>query len=114
MARILSQNARLVRRMGSQVIEGVYIPGCNHSRLRPKFYDSLGLWQGTINIQLPLETDESLMLPNERVPGVDQIDLDTNQDFLVRRCRLKGTSGYQILPIDKRTGEPRPEQYQRR
>lgn len=47
------------------------------------------------------------MLPNERVPGVDQIDLDANQDFLVRRCRLKGTSGYQILPIDKRTGEPR-------
>jgi hypothetical protein len=93
--------------MRSQVLEGIYVPGCNHSGFRPKFYESLGLWQGTINIQLPPETDESLMLPDQRVSGVDQIDLDANQDFLVRRCRLKRASGYQILPIDKKTGEPR-------
>ncbi len=82
--------------------EDVYVPGCNHSGLRPKFYESLGLWQGTINFQLPRGTDEPLILPNKRVPGLDPIDLSANQDFLVRPCRLKGGSGYQILPMIRR------------
>jgi hypothetical protein len=92
-------------KMGSRVVSGFYISGCNHSGLRPKFYESLRLWKGTINIQLPPETDESVILPNKRVPGLDPID--SNQDFLVRPCRLKGGSGYQILPIDKTTSVPR-------
>lgn len=81
--------------------------GVNHSRFRPKFYESLGLWQGTINIQLSTETDERVIVPNERVPGQDPIDFDANQDFLIRPCRLKGVAGYQVLPIDKTTNEPR-------
>ena len=93
--------------MGSQFVKGTYVPGANHSRLRPKFYELLGLWQGTINIQLPTETDEAILIPNERVPGRDPIDLDSNQDFLIRPCILKGFAGYQILPIDKTTSEPR-------
>jgi hypothetical protein len=93
--------------MGSKMVRGVYVFGCNHSGLRPKLYESLGLWRGSINIQLPQETDESLILPNERVQGLDDIDLSANQDFLIRPCRLKGASGSQILPIDKTTNEPR-------
>jgi hypothetical protein len=93
--------------MGSQVVEGVYVDGAGHSRCRPKFYESLGMRQGSINIQLTAEKYDSLALPINRVQGVDQIDLEANQDFLVRRCRLKGTRGYQILPIDKTTCEPR-------
>jgi hypothetical protein len=93
--------------MGSRVVRGIYVPGHNHSGLRPKFYESLGLWKGTINIQLLPETDESLILPNERVPGLDPIDLNENQDFLIRPCRLKSGSGYQILPINKTTSQPR-------
>jgi len=89
------------------MVSGIYVCGCNHSGLRPKFYESLGLWRGTINVQLPQETDESLILPYKRVPGLDPIDLDAHQDFLIRPCRLKGFSGYQILPIDKTTGLPR-------
>jgi hypothetical protein len=93
--------------MSSQRVRGFYVSGHNHSGLRPRFYESLGLWRGTINIQLPRETDESLILPNQRVPGLDPIDLDANQDFLVRPYSLKGDRGYQILPIDKTTSEPR-------
>jgi hypothetical protein len=61
--------------------------------------------QGTINIQLPPESDDRLLVPNKRVPGCDPID--ENQDFLIRPCTLKGISGFQVLPIDKITGEPR-------
>jgi hypothetical protein len=89
------------------VVSGVYVAGENHSRFRPKFYESLRLWQGTINIQLPAETDERVIVPNERVPGHDPIDLNANQDFLIRPCRLKGVAGYQILPIDKTTNAAR-------
>ena len=39
--------------------------------------------------------------------GQDEIDVTANQDFLIRRCKLKGINGYQILPIDKTTNEPR-------
>jgi hypothetical protein len=93
--------------MGSKLVRGVYVPGCNHSPLRPLFYASLGLWQGTINIQLPKEICKTLILPNKRKEGVDPIDLNANQDFLIRRCRLKAVKGYQILPIDKTTNAPR-------
>jgi len=65
------------------------------------------MWQGTINIQVPAETDEPLLIPNKRIPGRDSIDLDSNQDFLIRPCKLKGVVGLQILPVDKATGEPR-------
>jgi hypothetical protein len=65
----------------------------------------LGLRRGTINIQLPAETDGRFLIPNERVPGRDPIDV--NQDFLIRPCKLKGVVGYQILPIDKATADPR-------
>src|ERR1700688_926606 len=91
--------------MASKIVKGIYVHCLNHSRKRPNFYKSLGLHQGTINIKLPEETDESLILPNRRVQGVDLIDVE--QDFLIRDCRLKGFEGYQILPIDKKTGEPR-------
>lgn len=37
----------------------------------------------------------------------DPFDLDANQDFLIRPCKLKGVHGYQILPIDCVTGDPR-------
>lgn len=51
--------------------------------------------------------NEWLIFPNKRKEGLDPIDLNANQDFLIRRCRLKGVEGYQILPIDKTTNEPR-------
>jgi CTP-dependent riboflavin kinase len=91
--------------MISKLVRGIYTSGCNHSGQRPKFYESLGVWRGSINIQLPQGTNESLILPNKRVLGIDPIDV--NQDFLIRPCRLKGVTGYQILPIDKATSEPR-------
>ena len=93
--------------MVSKLVRGVYVSGCNHSPLRPLFYASLGLWQGTINIQLPKDISESLIFPNKEKEGLDPIDLNANQDFLIRRCRLKGVEGYQILPIDKTTSAPR-------
>jgi CTP-dependent riboflavin kinase len=83
------------------------VSGLQHSQFRPKFCQDLGLWQGTINIQLPAATDESILIPLDKIPGRDPIDFDSNQDFLIRPCKLKGISGYQILPIDKTTGEPR-------
>jgi hypothetical protein len=85
-------------------VRGRYIGGCNHSVHRPLFFKSLGLWQGTINIQLPPDTDTSLVTPREKVVGLDPID--ASQDFLIRPCRLKGVAGYQVLPIKKGTGEP--------
>ena len=91
--------------MASVFVRGAYVTGCNHSKYRPKLYEYLGSWQGTINIQIPAETDERLLLPTERISGRDLIDSD--QDFLLRSCKLKGVVGYQILPIDKLTGEPR-------
>lgn len=81
--------------------------GSNHARLRPKFYEHLGLWRGTINIQLASDIDESVLIPNQRVLGRDPFDFSENQDFLIRLCRLKETPGYQILPIDKTTSVPR-------
>jgi hypothetical protein len=93
--------------MGSKSVRGVYVSGANHSPLRPMFYKSLCLWQGTINIQLPAETDEYFIVPNERTEGLDPIDLEANQDFLIRVCKLRGVDGYQILPIDKTTKAPR-------
>jgi hypothetical protein len=92
--------------VSSKTLKGVYTNGSNHSGRRPLFYKSLGLYQGSINIQLPQDTDESSILPNERVTGLDPIDLNANQDFLIRSCRLKGVEGYQILPINKTTKEP--------
>jgi len=93
--------------MSSKLIKGWYIQGCKHSSLRPLFYQSLGLWPGTVNIKMLGDTGESLILPNERIKGLDLIDLQANQDFLIRACRLKGVEGYQILPIDRTTSEPR-------
>lgn len=93
--------------MGSKFVRGVYVSGANHSRFRPKLYEHLGMWQGTINIQLPAETDEGVLIPDKRVPGCDPFDLSAHQDFVIRPCRLKGVFGYQILPIDKTTSEPR-------
>jgi hypothetical protein len=93
--------------MPSKFLKGTYVSGCGHSKHRPKFYESLGLWRGSINVQLATGTDEKWMLPNQRVPSCDPIDFEANQDFLVRTCRLKGVTGYQLLPIDKTTGVPR-------
>jgi hypothetical protein len=93
--------------MASKVVKGAYVLGCSHSGRRPKLYDSLGLYRGSINIQLPQGTDESSIIPVLEVPGLDSFDLTENQNFLIRRCRLKGVEGYQILPIDKTTGKPR-------
>jgi hypothetical protein len=93
--------------LASKFVRGQYVPGWNHSRFRPNLYRHLGMWQGTINIQLPTETDDRILIPVERVVGDDQVDVRSNQDFLVRRCKLKGTNGYQILPIDKTMNVPR-------
>ena len=92
--------------MSSKFVRGFYVVGCNHAGFRPPFYKSLGLWQGSINIQLPHDTNESLIVPRERRAGLDPIDLRANQDFLIRACRLKGAEGYQVLPIDKTTNKP--------
>jgi CTP-dependent riboflavin kinase len=91
--------------VSSVLLRGIYKSGCGHSKYRPKLYETLGLWPGTINIQLPVETDERFLLPTERVPGRDPID--SEQDFLIRACKLKGIIGLQMLPIDKTTGHPR-------
>jgi CTP-dependent riboflavin kinase len=93
--------------LASQFVKGRYVSGWNHSRFRPNLYRRLGTWPGTINIQLPADTDERILIPNERVIGHDQIDANSNQDFLVRRCKVKGILGYQILPIDKTMSVPR-------
>lgn len=89
--------------MASRVVRGVYVNGSNHSPLRPKFYKSMGLWQGSINIRLPAEIDESLIIPKKRVEGLDPIDAD--QYFLIRPCKLKDRRGFQILPVKKSTGD---------
>jgi CTP-dependent riboflavin kinase len=96
--------------MASKLVRGTYIrDGNKHSKLRPKLYQRLGMYQGTINIQLPAEIYALLPLPNQRVPGLDPIDSPTqhNQDFLVRRCKMNGAEGYQVLPVHKTSGEPR-------
>jgi hypothetical protein len=62
--------------------------------------------RGSINVQLAGGIDENWILPNRRVPGCDPIDFESNQDFLIRPCHLKGVAGYQILPIDKTTCAP--------
>jgi hypothetical protein len=89
----------------SRFVKGRYVDGFRHSAMRPKLYQHLGLWQGTINIQLSHDAGEDVLIPNEIVPGLDPIDV--NQDFRIRACNLKGVAGYQILPIDKQTGAPR-------
>src|ERR1700684_3034717 len=71
------------------------------------FYKSLGTRQGTINVRVLTPVDPSVLLPNHRITGTDQIDIHHHQDFLVRECCLRGGRGYQILPIKKTTGEPR-------
>lgn len=73
--------------------------------MRPKLYQHLGLWQGTINIQLSHDTADDVLIPTEIIPSFDPIDI--NQEFRIRACSLKGVSGYQILPIDKLTGAPK-------
>jgi hypothetical protein len=93
--------------MPSILIRGVYTTGARHSALRPKFYKSLGTRQGTINVRVLTPVDPSVLLPNHRITGTDQIDIIHHQDFLVRECCLRGVKGYQVLPIDKTTGEPR-------
>lgn len=94
--------------MSSKFVKGTYrSSGSKHSEKRPKLYKSLGLRQGTINIKVPENTEEWIIIPNVRKEGCDQFDVDENQDFLLRSCRLKGVGGYQILPIDKTTGTPR-------
>jgi hypothetical protein len=93
--------------VSSKLVRGTYTGGAHHSERRPQFYKLLGLRQGTINMQLPQDTSASLILPNKRIRGLDQFDLEHNQDFLIRRCVLKKVEGYQVLPIDKTTGEPR-------
>lgn len=93
--------------MSSKFVRGYYVSGCNHSGSRPLFYKSLGLCKGTVNIKLPEDTSESLIIPSERREGLDPIDLEAKQAFLIRACRLKGVDGYQVLPIDKTTNEPK-------
>lgn len=96
--------------MASKLVRGTYIrDGNKHGKLRPKLYQRLGMRQGTINVQLPAEIYDRLPLPNQRVPGLDPIDSPSqhNQDFLVRRCKMNGEEGYQVLPIHKMSGEPR-------
>jgi hypothetical protein len=88
------------------MVKDGYASGCKHSRFRPKLYESLGLHQGTVNVELNFVQYDHLMLPTRRIPGCDQVDLHANQDFLIRPCRLKGVGGYQILPIKKTTGTP--------
>jgi hypothetical protein len=91
--------------VASRFVKGIYVDGLQHSAIRPKLYQHLGLWQGTINIQLSHDADEDVLIPNKIIPGLDPIDDD--QKFLIRACTLKGVAGYQILPIDKQTGAPR-------
>jgi len=88
--------------MSSRIVRGKYVQGCAHSDLRPKFYERMQLHRGTINILVEAGTRQSILIPTIRVPGCDPIDVD--QDFLIRPCILKGTSGYQILPVTKSTG----------
>jgi len=73
--------------------------------MRPKLYEHLGLWQGTINVQLWHGVTDDILVPRKIIPGLDPIDVD--QSFRIRACRLKGVTGYQILPIDKQTGAPK-------
>ena len=53
--------------MDSVFVKGTYVSGFGHSKYRPRLYEALGLWQGTINIQLPGETDERFLIPDKRL-----------------------------------------------
>jgi CTP-dependent riboflavin kinase len=94
-------------KLGSRIVTGEYVPGLGHSQRRPKLYRYLGTFRGTINIQHALEMDDALLIPNEIVEAQDQCDVDEKQDFLVRRCKLNGVEGYQILPFDRVTSVAR-------
>jgi hypothetical protein len=89
----------------SRFVKGTYVSGFQHSTMRPKLYEHLRLWQGTINIQLPHDVAEDILIPSEIIPSFDAVD--SNQNFRIRACSLKGVDGYQILPIDKETGAPK-------
>lgn len=91
--------------MASRFVKGTYVSGFQHSAKRPNLYEHLGLWQGTINIQLSHDVAEDILIPREIISGVDPFD--DNQRFRIRACILKGVAGYQILPIDKETGAPK-------
>jgi hypothetical protein len=91
--------------VASRFVTGTYVNGFGHSAMRPKLYQHLGLWQGTINIQLSHGTADDVLIPREIIPGIDPIDV--NQKFRIRACILKGVAGYQILPIDRETEAPR-------
>jgi CTP-dependent riboflavin kinase len=65
------------------------------------------LWQGTINIKIPDNTEECIIIPSVKKEGCDQFDVEENQYFLIRSCKLKGVMGHQILPMCKATGKPR-------
>jgi CTP-dependent riboflavin kinase len=108
---------RLKEAMSAGIFKGqVAGAGFGHfSKCRPKFYQNildlsgLSLHQGTINIKIDGEMPRFPMHKTQRVPGIDQIDLDDNQDILVTRCLMEGLPGFWILPVFKGTNLPNPK-----
>ena len=90
-------------------------PGFGHFRkCRPKFYEAvlarsgIALYRGTINVRVYGEMPRFPLPSTQRIPGLDQIDLDHNQDILITPCVMDGHRGFWILPVFKETWNPNP------
>ena len=91
-------------------------PGFGHfSKCRPKFYQAVlatsgvALRHGTINVRINGKMPDFPLPSTQRIPGLDQIDLDHNQDILITPCVMEGRPGFWILPVFKETWNPNPE-----
>jgi len=71
--------------------------GCGHfSKYRPKFYaeverqTGIRLQRGTLNIRCEPDVFGAIPEPVMRIDGVDEIDMNANQDLLIAPCSIKG------------------------
>jgi hypothetical protein len=72
----------------NEFYKGRYVGGCGDAKERPKFYEHLGMHQGTINIQMSHDVaEEVLICRGEIVPGLDPID--HNQNFRISKVQAE-------------------------
>jgi CTP-dependent riboflavin kinase len=92
-------------------VRGIVRAGGKHwSSRRPGFYAeverTLGvkLYQGTINVELPQEVFAKLChQPWAAIHGIDQIDIDANQDIGLIPCQVAGVLGVRVIPFNRET-----------
>lgn len=79
---------------------------------RPRFYKAVletsgvALYPGTINVRIDGEMPRFPLPDTQRIPGLDEIDIDDNQDILITPCSMGGCPGFWILPVFKETCTP--------